>query len=261
MTFAINVDPHNPDPWAQPSPTMLFEEGFRGARFTSRNTDGNRDYARECHDTGLRVLAIITEESHGYLVPGADVYQIGNEPDRSPTYMRPDEYYWELWKIYRETYPDFDMYMAGLSSGGLNAVRYAERVLALCEENGTRKPDAIAIHPYIKTSIEAAGEFDLMWDMAHIPVIATEWHQSAASTDMWDFVHMLNDPATGRSTVWNSYFCYADSMVLGLGLRASDGTPKDEYYSLLSAPSAGVAAAVRERGSAGRRRVRRRGGA
>lgn len=236
MTFGINLDPDHPNYWAHPNPTDLYAEKFRGARFTSRNTDANRSYVNACTSNGLRVLAIITGESQGYLVPGAAVYQIGNEPDVSPTYMTPDDYFWNWWKIYRETYPGFRMYMAGLASGGQNAVDYAGRVLDLCAANGTPKPYAIAIHPYNKSSSEAAADFDLMWNAFQIPVIATEWHQTAASDDMWNFVCMLNEPNTGRSTEWNSFFCYTDGMVYPFGLRTDGGTPKDEYYSLLSAP-------------------------
>jgi len=236
MTFAINIDPdNNIDQYAHQSPSILYSEKFRGVRFVSKNTDANRNYVVDFHINQLSVLAIVTGQSKGYLVPGADIYQIGNEPDK--TTMTADDYYWNWWKIYRDSYPAFTMYMAGLASGGQNAVNYAQRVLELCTANGTRKPDAIAIHPYGKTSVEAAGDFDLMWNMAGIPVTATEWHQTAASGDMWNFVCMLNNPDDGRSTVWNSFFCYSDSMVSPFGLRSTpSGAPKDDYYSLLSAP-------------------------
>jgi hypothetical protein len=234
MTFAINVDPDNPDTFAHILPATLFAEKFRGVRFTSRNTDINREYVQACRDNGLRVLAIITGESADYLVPGADVYQIGNEPEQNG--IDADAFYWNWWKFYRETYPQPRMYMAGLASGGQRDLDFAARVLQLCTDNGTPPPDAIALHPYLKDSAQAADAFDAMWNLTNIPVIATEWYQQAASGDMWNFVGMLNDPATGRSTEWNSFFCYTDAMVPPFGIRAVDGTPKDDYYSLLSAP-------------------------
>lgn len=247
MTFAVNVDPHNsPDGgwsygWGRPDPAQLYQEKFRGVRFTSRNDDRTRSYVDACKalTEPLRILAIITGESSGYLVPGADVYQIGNEPDVGSTYMSADDYYWNWWKIYRETYPGVRMYMAGLLNVP-DAVNYAGRVLELCDANGTPRPDALSIHLYpnlcCPTSSDAANYFDQLWNAFQMPVITTEWYQTAASNDMWNYICMLNDPATGRSTEWNSFFCYSDAMHSGHGLRRTDETPKDEYYSLLSAP-------------------------
>lgn len=140
-----------------------------------------------------------------------------------------------MWVIYRNTYPQFGgrFVMAGLASGGLNAVNYARQVFNAIGRRAPL-PDILAIHPYAKTTPQAAGDFDLMWNNFGRPIIATEWHNEQ---DTWNFQCMLGNPSGGRSTIWNSVFCYTDAMVAGLGLRNGAGTPKNFYYSLLSAPA------------------------
>ena len=49
-------------------------------------------------------------------------------------------------------------------------------------------------------------------------------------------MHMLDSPDGGRGAMWNSFFCYTDAMVPNFGLLDGDGTPKPEFYALLSAP-------------------------
>ena len=110
-----------------------------------------------------------------------DVVQIGNEPDVPETFMTPEEYA-EQWVLYRNTYPDFTMFSAGLASGQL---AYCEQVLVAIGDQAPL-PDAIAIHPYIKTPDEAASLFDAYWNLtvelfgAGIPIVATEWYRPAA---------------------------------------------------------------------------------
>jgi len=168
-------------------------------------------------------MPIITSESQGYVPWNADFLQIGNEPDDARTYMTPSAYA-DMWVIYRNTYPQFAgrFVMAGLDSGGLNAVNYAQAVF---DAIGGRAPlpDILAIHPYNKTPPEAAGDFDLMWNAFGRPIIGTEWHNDS---DTWNFQCMLGNSTDGRSTIWNSVFCYTDAMVAGLGLRDGAGNPK-----------------------------------
>ena len=226
--FAVNIDPANEAAWAQSQPATLVAEGFRGVRFVSRQSIQPRIDALK--GAGLSVMAIITSESGGYVPWNADFLQIGNEPDLSGTWMSPAEYA-DMWVLYRNTYPQFGgrFVMAGLASGGQNAVNYAAAVFTAI---GGRAPlpDIIAIHPYAKTTEQAAGDFDQMWNNFGRPVIATEWHNE---DDTWNFQCML----TGRSSVWNSVFSYTDAMVAGFGLRDGAGNPKNFYYSLLSAPA------------------------
>lgn len=230
--FGVNIDPSNDAAWSQSQPRRLVDEGFRGVRFVSRRSIQGRIDA--LHAAGLKVMAVITDESGGYVPWNADFLQIGNEPDDRGTYLSPEAYA-DLWVIYRNTYPQFagSFVMAGLDSGGENAVDYASSVFAAIAGRAPL-PDVLAIHPYAKTPSGAAGDFDLMWNAFGRPVIATEWHNA---NDTWNFQCMLGNPSDGRSTIWNSSFCYTDAMVSGFGLRDGAGNPKSFYYSLLSSPS------------------------
>jgi hypothetical protein len=226
--FAVNIDPANEAAWQQSQPWRLANEGFKGVRFVSRSWIQPRIDALKA--SGIKVMAIITSESGGYVPWNADFLQIGNEPDIAGTYMSPAEYA-DMWVLYRNTYPQFAgrFVMAGLASGGWNAVNYAAAVFNAI---GGRAPlpDIIAIHPYAKTTSGAAGDFDIMWNSFGRPVVATEWHNE---DDTGNFQCML----AGRSSVWNSVFAYTDAMVPGFGLRDGAGNPKPFYYSLLSAPA------------------------
>ena len=225
--FAVNIDPNNEAAWQQSQPWTLANEGFGGVRFVSRQSIQPRIDALK--GAGLSVMAIITSESGGYVPWNADLLQIGNEMDHGDTYMPPSAYA-DMWVLYRNTYPQFGgrFVMGGLASGGQNAVNYTAAVFAAI---GGRAPlpDIIAIHPYAKTTWQAAGDFDAMWNRFGRPIIATEWHNE---DDTWNFQCML----AGRSSVWNSVFAYTDAMVPGFGLRDGAGDPKPFYYSLLSAP-------------------------
>jgi hypothetical protein len=223
MTFAINFDWNNDYAWEQRGVGGgLYTLGFRGVRAVSNARYVDR--ITTLRSMGLDVLAVVTDESQGFVPWNASIVQVGNEPD-GPGGMTPREYA-DYWNIYRETYPDFRMFSAGLCSGGMNAVNY----LAAAWPDMRIKPEAIAIHPYNKTPQEAAGDFDLMWNQFQVPVIATEWFRDAASTEIWDFQAMLDD----RSSVWNSWFCWTDAMVKPFGLLDMGGLPKDEFYALLS---------------------------
>lgn len=229
--FAVNIDPANEAAWQHSTPATVASE-FDGVRLTSRaSIQGRID---ELKAAGLQVMAIVTGESEGYVPHNADLLQIGNEPDLEATAMSP-AHYADEWVVYRNSYPQFAgrFVMAGLASGGENAVSYAAAVF---EAIGGRAPlpDMVAIHPYTKTPAGAAHDIDLMWNAFGIPVIATEWHND---TDTWNFQCMLANPNDGRSTSWSSVFAYTDAMVPGFGLRDESGAPKPFYYSLLSAPS------------------------
>jgi len=109
----VNVDPFNPVNSPRPAgmPTV-----FGGVRLVSRR--GIEDYVQELQANSLYVLAVVNEESGGYLVPGADLYQIGNEPDIDGTRDSMSAHdYAGYAQLYRETYPDLPMILAGLASG------------------------------------------------------------------------------------------------------------------------------------------------
>ena len=229
--FAVNIDPSNDAAWNQSPPRRLVDEGFRGVRLVSRSSIQPRIDALKA--AGLKVMAVITDESQGYVPWNADYLQIGNEPDDRGTYLTPEAFA-NLWVTYRNTYPQFagSFVMAGLDSGGQNAVDYAAAVFAAIGDRAPL-PDLLALHPYGKTAAGAAADFDSMWSAFGRPVIATEWYDS---DDSWGFQCMLANPSDGRSTAWNSSFCYTDAMVPGFSLRDGAGNPKPFYYSLLSAP-------------------------
>ncbi|MQA27825.1 MAG: hypothetical protein GEU94_20740, partial [Micromonosporaceae bacterium] len=204
--FAVNIDPNNEAAWQHSPPQRLADEGFKGVRFVSRQSIQPRIDALK--GAGLSVMAIITSESGGYVPWNADFLQIGNEMDHGNTYMPPSAYA-DMWVLYRNTYPQFagGFVMGGLASGGQNAVNYAAAVFTAIGDRAPL-PDIIAIHPYAKTTAQAAGDFDAMWNRFGRPVIATEWHNE---DDTWNFQCML----AGRSSVWNSVFAYTDAMVPG----------------------------------------------
>jgi len=229
MTVGVNVDPHNPSPWAAPDPHQLRAEHFEAVRMTSRNESVVYAYADACKAAGLQVLAIITGESGGYVLPQADVVQIGNEPDIPDTWLDPGEYA-ALWDLYRRTYPQFVMFSAGMASGDPGYMA------AVLEAITADWPAAIAIHPYAKTAQPAADLFDAYWNLTGLlPVVSTEWWQPARDGQIWPFQDMLNNQVDGRSTIWSSWFCYTDAMVPGFGLRDQRGVPKDAYYELVTA--------------------------
>src|SRR3982751_3678191 len=116
VTVGVNVDPHNPSPWAKPDPAALRAEHFDGVRLTSRGDPVVYAFAEACRAAGLQVMAIVTGESGGYVLPQADIVQIGNEPDLFDTWLDPLDYA-SLWDLYRKTYPQFVMFSAGMASG------------------------------------------------------------------------------------------------------------------------------------------------
>jgi hypothetical protein len=230
--FAVNIDPANDAAWAQSAPSRLVAEGFHGVRLVARASI--QPEIDQLKASGLLVMAVITDESAGYVPWNADYLQIGNEPDDQATYSSPQAYA-DTWVLYRNTYPQWGgrFVMAGLDSGGQNAVDYASAALGAIGDRAPW-PDMIDLHPYGKSTSQAAGDFDLMWNAFNIPVVATEWHNE---DDTWGFQCMLGDRDSGRSTDWNSVFAYTDAMVPGFGLRDGAGNPKSFYYSLLSAPA------------------------
>lgn len=209
MIYGLNVDPS----WSggRPSAELLQRLGVDMVRLTSRDSDAVRDYIRMLHVYTIRTLAIITDESHGHLVDGADVYQIGNEPDlNSPSSetLTPDQYV-ERWRIYRETFPDVPMIAAGLASG---QVSYWQNV-------GPRlvgQVNAVAVHPYAKTAAQA--QTLLRAYKAVRPELAlwvTEWFRDP--NQVAPFQHMLR--AEADAGFW---FCATDGMVDGMGLMTAD---------------------------------------
>ena len=169
----MNVDPENPDnaPW----PGSLRHDGCGWVRMVSRDSDAVRSYAAIAHDCSVMVMAVITEQSGGYLCP-ADIYQLGNEPDLAGhgDTKSPAEYI-EYWNLYRDTYPDVIMISAGLASGDPGWWREVQKLGGLHGLNG------MAVHPYAKTAEEAEALLvSYEYITPKIPIWVTEWNRPAS---------------------------------------------------------------------------------
>jgi hypothetical protein len=205
----INVDPANPA--GNPDPAHLARLGARWVRLVSK--PGIESYVEAAEQAGVLVLAVVARESAGYLVPGATVYQIGNEPDltsHSSWTMTPAAYIHE-WTTYRNTYPDFTMIAAGLASGQVAWWQEVAPHLEGCA--------ACAVHPYAQTV--ASGAQLLRAYRAVRPELglwATEWWQPSAR--LIPFARMLQ--AETDAAIW---FCWSSGMVDGFGLVDAQGKP------------------------------------
>lgn len=230
--FGINVDVANDPAYAIATPARLKADGFKGVRCTSlqQHQDRMSAYVAE----GLTLMGIVTWDSEGYVPHNATWLQIHNEMTSGQDPMSPEQYVDE-YKIYRNTYGGQFLYATGgLAMGPEVDIPWMQEVLdGLTMEE---LPDAIAIHPYTLSPAAAAATFDQYWNAFGIPVIATEWYHQHTTNWIWDFQSMLGNPNDGRSTLWNSWFCYTDAMVPPLGLTTDTGDNKPEYYSLLSCP-------------------------
>ncbi len=205
----VNVDPLNPA--GQPSPDALIRAGFRGVRLVSRQ--GVQPYVGSVQDAGLMVLAVITEQSGGFLCP-ADVYQIGNEPDLAGTAdTRSAADYVSYWNLYRDTYPDPIMIGAGLASGQTPYWK------AVQSAGGLHGCSGFAVHPYGKNATTALALL-LQYRAVTVgmPLWVTEWNRPAA--EVADFAAMLEQT---DGIVQSAWFCWSDSMVPGFGLSPQQG--------------------------------------
>lgn len=158
----VNCDPFNPANTAPGS--ILRHSVFGGVRFVSR--PGTESFVNEMQAEDLFVLAIVTEQSGGFLVPGADLYQIGNEPDIDGTNdtMSARDYAGYA-QLYRNDKPDLPMITAGLASGNPLYLRDVDAAGGLTGFNG------IALHyPRDATAISRYTRY------AHgLPKYVTEW--------------------------------------------------------------------------------------
>lgn len=150
-----NVDPLNPA--NAPTSAALLGAGLRWVRLVSRDNNAVRGAAADYQAAGIMVLAIITEQSGGYVLPGADYCQIGNEPDVSGTAdaMSAHDYvaYWNLyydtWFAPGRPYASVPVIGAGLGSGDTNYWRQVQNA------GGLRGAAGYAVHPYAKTAGQA----------------------------------------------------------------------------------------------------------
>lgn len=205
----INVDPLNPS--GRPDIERLTFRGYTGVVLVSR--PGADEYAAQVMGAGLMVLAVLAQESAGYMVT-ADVYQIGNEPDGTgpSSWARTPAEYREDWNIYRNTYPDFTMISAALVSGDPSWWRNLH-----AHDPSLEGCSGMAIHPYGKTAADAAELFEdyrtVQHDLARMeyPIWVTEWNRP--DNEVAEYAAMLR-----REAVMSGWFCASDGMVSGFGI-------------------------------------------
>jgi hypothetical protein len=228
----MNVDPLNAS--GAPSPADLKQAGFTWVRLVSR--PGVEGYVAQCRAAGVRVLAVLAQESFQgeaphLLDPAPDAYQLGNEPDGAGE---------SSWKLSREEYVNLWNALAG----GLG-----ERVIAagLCSDDSfgwiqaifdelVPAPEAIAVHPYGATPEEAQNLLD-EFSSRGVPVWLTEWNLvprqpldgDGVASELAALWAVLN--ASADAAFW---FCWSDKMVDGLGVFGKDDQPKPFYQDLVA---------------------------
>jgi hypothetical protein len=194
-------------------PADLMRLGIRWVRLVSR--PGVEQYINWMQEAGIMVLAVVNEQSGGYLCP-ADVYQIGNEPDVLGTKdsMSPVGYR-SYFRLYRETYPDLTMIGAGLGSGQTN-------YWALVEQGGGLPgASGFAVHPYAKKAPQARLLLNQYRTFSpNLPLWCTEINRSAA--ELPEFVAMLK---TLPVAMW-AWFCWSEDFARQAGIYPLDERQK-----------------------------------
>lgn len=240
MTFAINWDLMNDAAYEAARPDQV-REWFQGIRIISNRISQSRITA--CRDVGLEILAVVRWDSDGFIPQEATWAQVHNEMTSGANPMTPQLYVdqWREWKFnYRDA--PLQWMTGGLALGTNPDIAWMHRVMRQLHSN--EYPDAIAIHPYTMTPEDVQSACDRWWNEFHIPVAVTEWYRSAQEGHH-PFQCVLGGPSLDgqgpRASTWNSFFCLSDHMTIHtegsrLGLFDEWGGPKDEFYSLISAP-------------------------
>jgi len=203
----VNVDPLNPT--NAPLPADLMRLGDRWVRLVSR--PGVEQYVNWMQVAGIMVVAVVNEQSGGYLCP-ADVYQIGNEPDVPGTddSMSPAGYR-SYFRLYRETYPDLTMIGAGLGSGQTS---YWNTVI---QGGGLPGASGFAVHPYAKTAQQARSLLNQYRTLSpSLPLWCTEINRPAA--ELPEFSAMLKSLPV---VMW-SWFCWSEDFAHQAGIYPLD---------------------------------------
>jgi hypothetical protein len=167
---------------------------FDAVRLVMRSGGQCEQYAKTCKDAGLFVLGVLANESGGYMIANADLYQIGNEPDGAPPsswVMSPQEYV-DLWNLYHGTYPNLPMIAAGLSSGDPSWWDKVAPQLDGCK--------GVAVHPYGKTLGEAKTLLAAYRAVRpSMGLYVSEWNRPAAEIPGYDWWLRQNTMAHGGS--------------------------------------------------------------
>jgi len=174
----INIDPENPGNTSDPD--VIKAAGFTGMRFVSRNLDSVNSYVEQARSAGMFTLAVVTEQSLGYLVPGADCYQIGNEPDIDGTgdTMSAPAFAGHL-QLYRNTYPGLAMITGGLASAQVVYLRQVR------DHGGLAGFHGVGMHyPRDAATITKFASF-----AGGLPMVISEWWRPAEHIP--DYVQQL----------------------------------------------------------------------
>jgi hypothetical protein len=207
VSFGVNVDPDNPA--NAPTPEQVLRYNCRWVRLVSRY--GVDDYAEAMQARGVMVLAVVTEQSGGYIC-AADMVQIGNEcdlPDHGDSFS-PNKYveYWNLyygtWFAPGKPFAHVPVISAGFASGQTS---YWQHIVNL---GGLRGCSGLSVHPYAKTAAQARSlllEYQrLSPALPALPIFVTEWNRPTA--EIPGFAAMLNQ--TAAMSCWFSWGGLAD---------------------------------------------------
>jgi hypothetical protein len=170
----VNIDIGWPRGTAgNPDPADLLHYGIRAVRFVSR--PGRESRIEEYRAAGIMTLGIVTAESAGYLC-GADVIQIGNEPNLpdhgdalTATGIDPDRSFAARLQLFRRTYIGKHMIAGGIANWGTLADRVAY-VTAVRYAGGFDGYAAVAVH-----YPPSAGQVTSIARAAGLPCWVTEW--------------------------------------------------------------------------------------
>jgi hypothetical protein len=192
---------------------------------------------------GLQFMGVYTGQSNGFIDTRCEWIQVHNEPGVSDT----PEWFVNEYTTIRSHAVDVLGYagqwaLPGLHRGPGLDIPWLQEVFERLD--GGYRPDAIALHLYTHSPQSAQDYCDQVWNLFQVPVICTEWYRSA-DEGHHPFQCMLGgnglDGQGARCGAWNSFFCLSDWMTahtegIHLGLLDMDHHPKDEFFSLLSAP-------------------------
>jgi hypothetical protein len=194
----INGDPENPTNWR--SPQELRDIGITGVRVVSRPEIASVVWM--CQEANLYVLAVITGQSNivqpdgtlkPYMLPDADAYQIGNEPDISGTgdSRSPYQYAQDL-KAARANNPGACLIVGGLASGNATYLK------SVRDFGGLAGYQAVAVHYPRDASVLASFQRYT----SGLPICVTEWWQQSPR-DIPFYRAMMRQ----ASVALDAYFC------------------------------------------------------
>ena len=156
MMIGVAADPTYPE--ATLDLDLLERLGIRIVRCVSMDLQPVHDFVDQCNQRDIVVWATVAKESDGYILPGARLIGLGNEPDSSSpsSWTRTPQQYHDDWNIYWGTwfapgkpYEGVPVIIGGLSSG---STQWLHEVWQIGPLQGCSGFD---VHPYAKTALQA----------------------------------------------------------------------------------------------------------